>query len=97
MLQSCRARSLGFGQRLAAKHMRNFVRVYCDETRGALALERAEPLLHLRGRQAEPAVPGELDGDEIAIRRVGGGAGRDRELAAKLFLVDGLEPPTTVR
>ena len=40
-----------------------------DEAVGARALERAEALLDLRGRQAEAPMPGEFDGDEIAILR----------------------------
>ncbi len=68
-----------------------------DEACGALGLERAEPLLHLRGLQAEPAVTGQLDCDEIAVLRVGGCTGRDRQLTAELLLVDRLQPPAAVR
>ena len=68
-----------------------------DEARGALRLERAEALLHLCGLQAEPAVTGQFDRDEVAVLRVGGCAGRDRQLTAELLLVDRLQPAATVR
>ena len=40
-----------------------------DEADRALALERAEPLLHPRGRQAEAALARELDRDQVAVLR----------------------------
>jgi hypothetical protein len=87
-----RLRGLGFGQRLAAKHMRNLVRVDRDQADRALGGERAEPLLHLRARQPVAAVADQLDRDQIAVLRIAGHAARNVELAAGLALVDRHQP-----
>ncbi len=91
------SRLLGFGQCLAAKHVRDFVRVDRDEADRPLGLERAEPLLHLRGLQAEAALAREFDRHQIAVLGVGGRARRDGEFAAELLLVDRLDPRAAVR
>ena len=51
----------------------------------------------MSGGQAEAARPHDLDGDEIAILGVRGGAGRDRDLAAELLLVDRDQSPAAAR
>ena len=54
------------------KDMRDAVRVDGDHAHGALALERAQPLVHPRRRQAETALAcGHLDRDQLAVLRVG--------------------------
>ena len=50
------ARRMSLGLRRNRKHMRDVVGVDGDEAHRALALDRAEPFLDARGRQAEPAV-----------------------------------------
>ena len=64
-----------------------------DQAHCALALERAQPLLHAALRQAIAARTGHLDRDEIAVLRVAGGARRDRQFVAEVLLVDRREPP----
>ena len=91
------ARFLGLGQRLAAEYMRDLVRVDRDQADRALALERAEPFLDARGRQAEAALRDQLDRDQVAVLRVRGRAGGDVEFAPGLLLVDRHEPPAAVR
>ncbi len=54
--------------------------------------ERAELFLDAAGGQAEAPLPRHLDGDEIAVLGISGGAGRDRNLAPELFLVDRRQP-----
>ena len=49
-------RRMRLGLRRDRKHMRDVVGVDGDQADRALALDRAEPLLDARGRQAEPAV-----------------------------------------
>ena len=87
-----RLRRLGLGQHRAREDMRDAVGVDGDQADRALALERAEPLLDARRRQAEAAValrPRRRPGRRPARPRR---ARRDRELAAELLLVDRHEP-----
>src|SRR5262249_52021894 len=58
------------------------------QTDRALAFERAEPLHHRTGRQSEPALPRDFDGDEVAVGCTRGRIGRDGEFASELLLVD---------
>ena len=77
--------------------MRNAVGINCDQAHRPLARERAEPLHHpCRGQSNAPARGCTLDGDEVAVLRVSRCAGRDRQLASKLFLVDRREASTTI-
>src|SRR3954451_1643273 len=92
-----RTSRLRFGQRLAETHMRNVERGGPDEARGALGLERAAPLLHWRGLQADPPVAGEFHRDEVSVLRVGGRARRNGKFAAELLLVDRLQPAPAIR
>ena len=87
--------SLGLGGN--RKHMRDVVGVDGDEAHRALALDRAEPFLDARGRQAEPAVLRDADGDQVAVLGVLGGVARDRQLLAELLLVDRDEPAAAAR
>ena len=59
-----------------------------DQADGALALERTEPLDDRAGRQAEPAVTRNLDGDEIAIDGASGIGAGNGDFAAELLFVD---------
>src|SRR5215813_6050110 len=64
----------------------------------ALGRERAEPLGHARAGQPIAASPRrDLDRHEIAVARFAACPGRDRQLAADLFLVDRNEPPAAAR
>src|SRR4051812_17755299 len=77
--------------------MRDFVRMDRDQADGALALERAEPFGHACGRQAEAPMPGQVDGDEIAVSRFAGGARRNVGFASDLLLDDRDQPPAAAR
>ena len=68
--------------------MRDAVGVNRDQADRALALERAEPLHDRAQRQSEPALAGDLDGNEIAVGRAGGRVGCNGDFAAELLLVD---------
>src|SRR5215831_4070643 len=64
----------------------------------ALGCERAEPFRHARAGEPIAASPRrDLDRHEIAVARLAACPGRDRQLAADLFLVDGNEPPAAAR
>ena len=59
-----------FGQRVVAEHLRDAMGVDGDQADRALARERAEPLDHAPGRQAEARRAAGLDRDQIAVLRV---------------------------
>ena len=78
--------------------MRDAVGVDGDQADRALALERAEPLLHARGRQAEAAARRrDLDRDQVAVLRVAAGAGGIASSRPSCFLSIGDEPAAAVR
>src|SRR6266852_7109108 len=79
------------------KHVGNAVGMDRDHADRALALERAEPLRHPRGRQAEARGLRHLDGDQVAIRRVAALAGGNCKLAAAVLLVDRRQPAAAGR
>ena len=54
-------------QGLAAEFVRDAMGMNGDEAHRLLARKRAEPLLDVRGRQAEPTAAADLDGDEVAL------------------------------
>ena len=57
------------------------------------ALERAEPLLDLCACKTIAAAAGrDFHRDQIAVLRIGAGAGRDRDFPAGLLLLDRREP-----
>ena len=61
-------------------------------------LQRAQPLGHARAREpVTAAARRHLDRDQIAVARVGAGAGGNRKLAAELLLVDRLDPSAAAR
>ena len=88
---------LRLGQRLAAEHVRDAVRMDRDLAHGAFGLDRTEPLLDAAGREAEAACLRDVDGDQIAVLGVAGRARRDRELAPDLFLLDRRQPAAAAR
>ena len=92
-----RARGVGFLQHGAAETMRNAVGVDRDQADRLFARERAEPLNHLAGRQPEPALARNLDGDQIAVLGAAGCIGRDVDFPAELFLVDRHQTDAAVR
>ncbi len=94
-----RRRLSGFrlGQRVVAEHVRDRVGMDGDQADRAFARERAEPLDHAPGRQAQARRAAGLDRDQVAVLRVGGAAGRNAELLAEHFLVDRLQPAAAVR
>ena len=79
---------LGFGQSIAAEKLRNAVCMNGDEADRAFAIERAELFLDARCRRAMVALPDDMDGDEVAVARIVGGARRNGEFPAELLLVD---------
>ena len=100
VLATAERRRLGgvrLDQRLAAEHVRDRMRVDGDQADRAFAGERAELLHHAPGRQAQTRSARSLDRDQVAVLRVGGGAGRNVELLAEHFLVDRLQPAAAVR
>jgi hypothetical protein len=95
--QGRRPRRFGFGKNGAREDMRNIVRMNGDQADSALGLERAEPFDDPAGGEAKSSMPGNLDGDEIAIGCASGCIGSDREFAAKLLLVDRNQPSAAAR
>ncbi len=95
--EHARARGVGFRQHGGAETMRNAVGVDRDQAHRLFARERAEPLDHLAGRQPEPALARDLDGDEVAVLCAAGRVGRDADFPAELFLVDRHQTDAAVR
>ena len=87
---------VGFLLGLASEYGWNAVRMDGDEAHRPLAFERAEPLDHAAGRQAKARRARGLDGDQIAIFRVGGCSGGNSELLAEHLLVDRLQATAAV-
>src|SRR5262249_47886535 len=80
------------------KHVRDRMGVDGDEADRALGRERAELFRHARaGKPIAAPARGDLDRHQVAIARVGAGAGWDRKLVAELLLVDRREPPAAIR
>ena len=90
--QRRRLRRVGFIEERAGKNVRDVVGMDCDQADGALALDRAQSFNDRAHWQTELAIARHLHGNEIAIDGAQGAIGRDRHLAAELFLVDRHQP-----
>ena len=86
---------LGLG--VVAEHMRDRMGVNGDQADRALARQRAEPLDHPSGRQAQARRAAGLDRDQVAVLRVGGSARRNAQFLAEHFLVDRLKSAAAMR
>ena len=87
---------LGLAQRGRRKRLRNFVGVNRDQADRLLGRQRAEPLLHLAGGEAEAARAHEIDADEVAVLGAAGIGLGDVQFAPGLFLVDRDQPSAAV-
>ena len=95
-LESGGLRCVGFLLCLASEHGRDAVRMDGDQAHRPLAFERAEPLDHAAGRQAQTRGARGLDRDQIAILRVGGRTCGNGQLLAEHLLVDRFQAPAAV-
>ena len=85
-------RRIGFIEQGARKNVRDVVGMNRDQADGALALYRTKSFNDRARWQTESAIARHLDCDQIAINGAQGAIGRDRHLAAELFLVDRHQP-----
>src|ERR1700730_8660417 len=87
----------GFGEHRAGKYVGNAVGLDGDQAHGALGLERPEPLPDPRGLEPVTGGSRHLRGDQIAVLRVRGRAGRNAQLFSDLLFLYRGEPPAAAR
>ena len=90
--QSGRLRCLSLRQHGRGEDVRDIMGVDGNQANGAFAFDRAESFDDRACGQAESALARHFDGDEVAVDGAAGAVGRNRKLAAQLFLIDWNEP-----